>query len=244
MLFLVIVPITLLNYYSDHHHGIVLITNAGGWNFWMGNNSSAHRIYGYGFDLELHQKTKAHMKATGSTYLDEVFIFIKEQPLDYLKLQWRKLKMFWRGHEIGNLKPYYLFRADSSLLKLPLLNFVLIGPLSIVGLLLTWREWKKYYLLHAFVLTQVIINVLFLTLARYRAPAVPILSIFAAYTLFSIYRAFQMRKFIRAVSVILACLIVYVGINYPKAADIYQDLYGKPMPFMKILRYWDLFHSH
>ena len=184
------------------------------------------------------------MKATGNTYVDEVWLFIKKQPIDYLKLLWKKFMMFWRGYEIPNLKPYYLFRENSSLLRLPLINFVILGPLSIVGLLLTCKEWKKLYLLHAFVFVQVALNVIFLTLARYRIPAVPVLSIFAAHTIFSVYQAFRQRRFIPATLIIVACITLYIIINYPYAAELYERQYRSKMSLVQVLRYWDIFRFY
>lgn len=239
---LVISPITFLNYSLAPRHQFVLITDAGGLNLWIGNNRKAEGDRN--FDEKFFQETRDHMKATGNTYVDEVWLFMTAQPVDYLKLQWKKCIMFWRGYEIANLMPYYLFRENSSLLRLPFINFVILGPLSIVGLLLTSKKWKHLYLLQASVFVQVVINVAFLTLARYRIPAVPVLSIFAAYTLFSVYDAFRKRQFLSGLLVVFLCITLYAILNYPYAARLYEEYHHTKMPLIKMPRYWDLFRFY
>lgn len=185
------------------------------------------------------------MKETESSFLDEVMNYLKEHPIDYLKLVYKKFKMFWRGYEIGNLLPYYFFRQHySSILKFPWLNFVLIGPLSIVGMIFAVRRWKTLFILYSFVGVQILTTVVFFALARYRIPVVPILSLFAAYSVYAIWVSFLKRKYIRVILMISLFMVLYVGINYPYASEIYEQRYHVKLPLRNIFRYWDLFHFH
>lgn len=235
---MVISPFTLRNYYASGQ--FVLITDAGGWNLWMGNNS--HATGHYGFDPAFLHTTAEHMRATGNSYFDEALLFIKEQPADFLRLQWQKCLMFWRGYEIPNLMNYYFIRDHSPLLQFPLVNFVILAPLGFVGMILSVKHWQSRYLLYAFVAAQFLINVLFLTLDRYRIPVVPILSIFAAYTLRWCYRAAVERRIFSVIGIAAILVTLYVAMNYPYAAELYQQRYQRAMPLTQVFRYWDVFH--
>ncbi len=240
-LFLVISPVTIYNYYSNPSHQFVLLTNSGGFNFWMGNNPKATGNFGY--HVPLYRETRARIKAADTTYFNEVMLFVKEHPLAYLTLQWKKFLMFWRGFEQGNLMSYYYYREHfSTLLKWPFINFVLIGPLGIIGILLTCKAYRKVYLLHTFVLTQLAANVLFTTSARFRLPAVPIISIFAAYTLYFLSQAVRQQRFRTTLLILLLFIGIYASLNYPYAAELYERLYHVKMPLIRTLRYWDIFH--
>ena len=184
------------------------------------------------------------MKETGSSYFDEVFRYVKEQPGDYLRLVFKKFTMFWRGYEIGNLLPYYFARQHSNILSLPWINFVLIGPLGIIGMCYAWRRWKSLFLLYSFVFVQMMTALLFFTLARYRLPVVPVLSIFAAYTLYMAYNDSRKRRWFRIAAVFILFLSAYLGLNYFEAARRHQQEQGTRMPLMKVFRYWDIFSTN
>ncbi len=241
IMMMLVLPVTLRNYFSNDEHPIVLTNTSGGVTFWIGNNPSSNGEFG--FSKKLERETKKRIKETGSFYVDEVIRYIKTHPLDYLKLEYKKLKMFWRGYEIGNLLPYYFLRQHySKILKFPWLNFVLIGPLSIVGMFLAVKRWRVLFILYGFVCVQMLTNLIFYTLARYRFPVLPILSVFAAYTCYVISTSIWKRNFTRALLIFLAFVVLYVGINYPYAAEIYEQHYHKKMPLLNVVRYWDLFH--
>jgi 4-amino-4-deoxy-L-arabinose transferase-like glycosyltransferase len=241
VLLLVICPVTIYNYFSNYHHPLVLLTSSGGFNLWMGNNPEATGRFG--FNRNLANQVRQQINAGESSYVKEVWRFLINQPAAYLHLQWKKWLLFWGGFEQGNLMSYYFYRTHfSRLLKLPFVNFVLIGPLSLVGLVLAGRAWKRLYLLYAFVVVQTAVNVLFTTSARFRLPAVPMLAMFAAYTLVGLFQRLRRRQWLPAGLIGLAFVILYVGLNYPPAAALHEQRYQRPLPVTRLLRYWDLYH--
>ncbi|MCP4400616.1 MAG: glycosyltransferase family 39 protein [bacterium] len=237
---LVISPVTVRNYFSSPKHPLVLTTSGGGINLWIGNNPSSSGIFGY--PRQLLQETRERMKKEGTSYRDEVLRYMKEHTRDYVKLEYNKFKMFWRGYEIANLIPYYIFRRNSYILRLPWINFVLLGPLGIIGMILVRKRWKDGFILYGFVGVQLATTLLFFALARYRLPAVPVLSMFAAYTIWHTGQLFTQRKWPTLLLTIGSVAIFYAMLNYPQAASQYQKHYGESMPLIRVLRYWDLFH--
>jgi len=243
LIILTILPVTIRNYFSSYRRSFVLTNTNGGVTLWVGNNASSTGMFGY--SRKLQAETGKRMKATGTSYVDEVVRYIQEHPREYLKLEYKKLKMFWRGYEIGNLLPYYFFRQHySNILKFPWLNFVLIGPLGITGMFLAIKRWKPLFILYGFVCVQMLTTLLFFALARYRVPVVPVLSIFAAYAFYVLSISIWRRNFMPAALIFLVFAGLYVGINYPYAAEVYEQHYQKKMPLVNVVRYWDLFHFH
>lgn len=243
VMLLVIFPVTLRNYLSTDEHPFVLINSGGGVMLWIGNNPSSNGSFHY--SSSLLSDTRKQMKETGTSFSDEIVRYIKEHPREYLRLEYTKLKMFWRGYEIGNLRPYYYTRQHySRILKLPWFNFVVIGPLAIVGMILMVKQWRKLFILYGFVGVQMLTTLLFFALARYRVPAVPVLSMFAAVTLWDIAQRVQKKQWSQAGIVIGCVLLLYGIINYPYAAELYEQRYQTKMPITRVLRYWDIFHFH
>lgn len=241
VMFLMILPVTLLNYYSTPNHPFVLTSGNSGITMWIGNNRMADG--GPWWSDDFFRETTARMEATGSTFKDEVMRYITTEPLSYLKLEFTKLKLFWRGYEICDLLPYYAFRENSKILRLPWVNFVLLGPLGVVGMAMLIRRWKACFILYSYTGIILLTTLLFLASSRYRLPVMPALSMFAAYALWSLGQAIRRRRWLRIGVIIGAMLALHIMMNYFAAAHTYENQHGTPMPLINILRYWDLFHT-
>ena len=242
VMFATISPAAIQNYFSNDRHPFVLITSGDfGFNWWAANNLSSNGSFGY--SSALYREVQQKIRMGNTTFEKEVLRFISSQPLDYLRLEFKKLKFFWRGYELANLLPYYIFRQQSKILGFPWLNFVLIGPLSLVGLILAWKTWRRTALLYAFIGMQMGLLLLFWVLARYRVVVVPVLSIFAAYTIWFLVQTVRQKNWFRLSIVLAACLVLYFTLNYPDAARFYEQHHGEAMPFLRIFRYWDVFHT-
>lgn len=239
VILLTIVPVTLRNYFSDPERPLVLTNTNGGITFWIGNNPSSTGTFEH--SSALHDEVRHEMKATGQSYADMVVRYITEHPLDYLRLEWQKFVLFWRGYEIGNNLQYYWSRMQSGVLQFPWVNFVLIGPLGIVGMGLAIKQWKKLFVVYGFVVIQILTTLLFFALTRYRLPVVPVLSIFAAYAVVSVIKRIRQRDWGTSALLIGCFLALYVMLNYAYAAELYQAYHGAPMPWTRLFRYWDLF---
>lgn len=239
--FFVILPVSIRNYYSRPSHPLVLLNTNGGVTFWIGNNASSSGMYAWSAQLQV--ETQKRMRALGTSYVDEVIRFVKEQPMAYLRLEMKKFKLFWRGYEIGNNIPYYIFRYTSRLLRLPWINFLLIAPLGIIGMCLTFRQWKEAFLLYGYVFAQMMATLLFFALARYRLPVVHVLTMFAAVAVWRGMESLRRKQWGTAAVMVLAFVVLYVALNYPDAARFYKINMGSPMPLSRLLRYWDLFYT-
>lgn len=242
MMFLTILPVTIRNYFSNPQHPFALVSSGNfGFTLWIGNNPSSNGAYNY--SNQLFQETCKRLRQTGGTLVDEVLRYIKEHPKAYLQLELTKLKFFWGGHEIGNLINYHWDRQHLRTLQIPWINFTLLGPLSLMGMIVAIKTWRNSLLLYGFVGFQMGLLLLFWVLSRYRILAVPVLSIFAAYLIQYVGQMIRTRRWRMVSMIIVGFLFCYVFLNYSWAAQLYEFDHGEPMPLSRLWRYWDLFYT-
>ncbi len=229
--FLIIGGVTLRNYLVGDD--AVLITAHSGINFYIGNNPQANGLF----------KTPPYMRATQGGLIEDAKIlaerisgrtfkasevsnfwfrrslgFIVSRPLDFLRLMGKKIVLFWNAKEHIDDIEYYIFNEERGLLKLPLFNFSLIGPLGILGMFLSWPERKRITLLYLFVFGLSLATILFFINARYRLIFVPYLIIFAANALWQTFQKCKNRQYKSFLFSLLLFLVLYFLTN-TKATD-------------------------
>ncbi|NIN00239.1 MAG: tetratricopeptide repeat protein [candidate division Zixibacteria bacterium] len=214
----VISPVTISNY--DKAKDFVLISSQGGINFYMGNNPEADgrsaqppgRITARGEFLddawlasvvlaeEAEGESLKPSKVSRFWYLEGVR-FILEHPWQWSKLMSRKLAYFWTGVEVTNNEDAYYFTRFSNMLGLLMWQkvisfpFGLICPLALVGIIVSRKHWRKLLLLYGFIFFYMGSVVAFFVCARYRMPVVPVLLIFAGYTIYYCVERLKWRRY-------------------------------------------------
>jgi tetratricopeptide (TPR) repeat protein len=198
-LILLILPVTLRNCLVGKD--FVLISSQGGINFYLGNNPEADGTSAflppYGDDWEYQDAAYEVQKVihklprpseVSDYYFKKGIDFIIQSPAEFLSLFIKKVYLFWNSFEISNNQDIYFFRRYSSLIRILPLGFWLIGPLSLVGIALCLKEWKKYFLLLSFILSYSFSVMLFFINSRFRLPVLPFLVILSS---FAILRAYE-----------------------------------------------------
>jgi hypothetical protein len=97
--------------------------------------------------------------------------------------QAEKAALFWWGYEVPQNMNYYFIREFSPILRLPVLAFWFVAPLSWLGLWWSRGRWRELLPLHLAMLSYYVATFVFLITARYRIPIVPALMPFAAFAL-------------------------------------------------------------
>ncbi len=174
-----IAPWTLLNY-QNFHKFVLLNTNAGFAFFW-----SNHPIYGTHFVGILPNEQYAALVPEPLRSLDEASLSsalfqlslrqILDDPLRYILLSLSRFQTyftFWPLPESGLL---------SNITRVA--SFGLALPFMLYGLALSLQHWRKWLLLHVFIVVYSAIHLLSWALVRYRLPMDALLLIFAAYGL-------------------------------------------------------------
>lgn len=189
-----VLPVTMRNVAVSGEY--VLITSAGGENFYTGNNPAASGRYNpppfvrpdpflehEDFRVEAARRLgRPVTRREASRYWwGEGLRFIKNEPGRFVWLLWDKLAVFLNAFERPDNFSYANFRLFSRTLSLPWAGFALVAPLAALGLVASAGRWKDLVPLYAGMGVYVLSALIFFTQSRYRMPAIPILAIFAGH---------------------------------------------------------------
>ena len=231
---LMVAPVTLRNYLADGD--FVLISWQGGYNFYLGNNpqasgwsaTAAHidPTWWGGYDDAIRlaeEETGRKLKPSqiSDFWLKKGMDFIVSQPGSWLKLMGKKISYFWKGYEIGNNENEYLYTNLSSLLNLLMgkrilyIPFGLVGPLSLWGLVIGLKKWRRFLLLYLFILSYSASVILFFVCSRYRIPVIPFLIMFASFSLWWIFQKIKHKEILQAFIFLVVLIILLIALNTP-----------------------------
>lgn len=234
---LILFPVGLRNLTVGGEFAVT--TSQLGTNFFIGNNPAADGSYaplrtGHGDPaFERQDATELAEQALGRSlsprevsryWLGRSWDYITSRPIDWLRLTGRKWMILWNARELEDVDDFYLYRNWSSLLSLlgSLSHFGFLAPLAAWGLALTWRQWRKLWLLYLLLGTLALSVALFYILGRYRFSMVPFLALFAAVGITEGWTLYRAAGFRRAVIPIAVLLLALVLVRWP--------VIGKPGP--------------
>jgi tetratricopeptide (TPR) repeat protein len=185
---LAIAPVTARNLLRGGE--FIPISWNGGINLFIGNNPRYDETVAIRPDLHwkrfVLEPRHAGIRGAGAAsgyFVGKVLLYATSDPLGFAALQAKKLYLLLAGNEIPRNQEIYPARSYSPVLrvllwKIPGLAFPfgLLMPLGIVGLVV---GLKRAPLLAAILLAYAVSILAFFITARYRAPLVPFLLIFA-----------------------------------------------------------------
>ena len=221
---LVLLPVVARNYAVDG--GLYLTTSQFGPNFYIGNNPDADGTYasirfGRGSpEFERRDATEAAEASVGRTlspsevssfWTGRALGYIAAQPLDWLRLMGRKVLLLINRDEMLDTES----QESHAEYSLPLRalgwfgHFGVLVPLAVLGLIVTWPDRRRLWILHALTITYALSVVMFYVFARYRYPLVPLLLLFVVPGLI------QLRRALTSWAAIGAVLIVGLIANVP-----------------------------
>lgn len=157
--------------------------------FYIGNNLHAtgvftpipkvrYSIKGQLQDLEIlaekHAKKELTPLQVSAYWVKKSIRFIKNNPIKYIKLESKKIMLFFNVKEYPDLiQNLDYFKNYSNLIKfLSFLSFGIVGPLGLLGLILAYRENFNSSLFILYILNYLLIAMMFYVTSRYRLPAV------------------------------------------------------------------------
>lgn len=196
---LVLLPWTVRNYRI--HGQIVMIATNGGFNFWNGNNpfttGSGHDVYTERADQFLgrphdpEQPTiiqiypypmpadiQADVATISEVTLDRELYragvaFIRQNPREWLALAGQKLISFWW------FRPHLGASYEASWTPYYKLMYALLMPLFAAGLVISFKDRRRYSLLYLLFAYYTITNAAFQVLTRFRWEIEPLFLVFA-----------------------------------------------------------------
>jgi 4-amino-4-deoxy-L-arabinose transferase-like glycosyltransferase len=177
---LAISPWTIRNYIQ--HDEFILISTAGGKNFWQGNNSRAGAtdtsvvLAGEPKEILELMNTSPSPKTIENAYWSLAFNWIKQNPGKFLYLYLRKFVNFWRvtPDNITYVQNQKLVNVFSACMLIPLYIF------SLLGIVKNRSRWREYLLLYLAILSFPFGLSFFVTSFRFRMPLDSLLILLAA----------------------------------------------------------------
>ena len=179
-------------------------TFQGGVNFYIGNNPEADGTYrpivpGKQIPaLERQEPVRVAERELGrklspgevsSFWMGKALSWAADHPGDFLRLQLRKLGMFWSWYEWPDAVDYYWVRGRSPALRwLAPVEFGAVTLLALAGLWMIRRNPGPFAPALLFALGWMLTTVVFFLFSRYRLPAVPALMLLAAVPLSRVSR--------------------------------------------------------
>jgi tetratricopeptide (TPR) repeat protein len=180
-------------------------------NFFIGNSRSATGFYqplreGRGSALfERDDATVLAEQAEGRTltpsevsnyWTSKAWNEIHANFSHWLRLVFKKWLLVWNAGEMGDSDDQYTYADWSPLLQVlnRLLHLGTLCPLAALGICLTWKWRKRLWPLYAMILAYAGSVTLFYVFSRYRFPLVPMLIVFAAAGLTSLWDAFRAAR--------------------------------------------------
>ncbi|MDI6736129.1 MAG: glycosyltransferase family 39 protein [bacterium] len=208
--FITISPVTIRN--CVYGGKFILLTTAGGFQFWIGNNEHATGVFDF---CQPHlNKLQEKMKEEGKElYLTDVLNFAKRKPVKFIGLQVKKFLLFWGSWDIPHQTNYDIYRENfCPLLKLPFV--VTFGGLAIIGLaglFLSLGKFRRFLLLYLFIFVYSFSVVAVVVVGRYRPPVIPFLALLGGFTIYYFYEKFRFKEYKKSVLPYIL-LITFTGL--------------------------------
>ncbi len=191
---LTISPWTGRNYFL--FHSFIPISTSGGFNFYLGNNPQATGEYNSESDTEIkwlqplnnespEERLALEVKAAKTGYTKGIN-FILQNPGQFFQLALKKFVLLWRPPTYKlNLRENFnetIFRI------LWLFNYLFLLILAIPGIWISIKKFGKEWTLFLLILFSVTgLHMLVFSATRFRLPLIPLLMIFAALAMDSLW---------------------------------------------------------
>jgi tetratricopeptide (TPR) repeat protein len=227
-------PVTFHNYAVSRE--FIPVVWQGGLNFYLGNNPAADGWSATSPEIRkdwwggYSDMIAIPREALGrEPKYDEVSAFwrrrgtefIRSQPGGWTRLMLRKAALFWNAMEFPNNQDYNFAKLYSWVLRNPVVNFGVIAPLCLLGVFVLLPQFRRLYFVYAFLVAYFVVTVAFFVCSRYRAPALPVICLFAGGLVSYITRLLKTRRWAGFFLCVLglAGAALFVNLN-PTAADL------------------------
>lgn len=244
---LILAPVWLHNrvYGKDR----VFLTSHSGFNFYIGNNPESEGVFmapegtGSNVEAQIEDSKAIAEKALGknlkasevSRYWSErAWEFIRQNPSKFLKLCVRKALLFFSVDEISDVDDYLFGKNFNPILKFPWLGFSVLGPLIILGFVVSMKTIRYRLLTVAWIVSYLLGMIAFFINARYRLPILSIFFVIAGMAVLDLLNQIKRRAWPQAS---YYCLVLALGVwvtqlhlvgtdwtrDYVNAGDAYQE---------------------
>jgi len=162
-----ILPVTVRN--AVEGDDLVLVSSQGGVNFYIGNNAASDGTTavvpgtragwweGYRDTIAIAEAAEGRSldpSEVSQHFFGEAFEFIRQKPQEWFDLTCRKAGYFFNRAEFTNNQPIRFFAERfGSIVRLLPIGFGVIAPLSLLGLILCLKRFRRTFPLWGFCLS-------------------------------------------------------------------------------------------
>src|SRR3954469_5470583 len=238
-LVLVLLPIAIRNEIVGG--SFLPTTSQGGVNFYIGNNAQADGTYqpivpGKQIPaLERREPPRLAEQALGRRltagevsryWLSRSLDWVRREPGAFVRLQGRKLGMFWSWYEWPDAVDYSPVKPLSPVLRLPLLEFGGAVLLAIAGLALARRRLAPFAPVLLFILGWTLSTIVFFLFSRYRLPVVPALLVLGGVALAGVAEG-NRRLAAGLAAIVLTAFVLPRALGYEPRMDLVEYNLGR-----------------
>lgn len=119
-------------------------------------------------------------------------------PVEFARLQARKLYWFFSDYEVPDNHSFYIWRHFSPLLSLPTSRVAPLAALALAGAVWAWPDRRRLSLPYGFALAASLSVILTYVCSRFRIQAIPFWIPFAALAIERTWETFRARGFAKA----------------------------------------------
>ena len=232
MIVAVHIPILVRNWRVEG--SIAFATSSGGINFYIGNRDGASGFYddapwltssdvfreseGYRKEAEARTGETMTLDQASGYWADTALREIFQNKTGWLKLMGRKLWLVLRSEELANN-----FSFNATQILVPFLQYIplqwgLLLPFSMAGLVLLWPRRKKFWPLGLYALGYIATNIIFFVSSEYRFPLILILLPLAAYFLVSIWKLLEIKSWSKIGFAVIVYMLTLLIANWPSTS--------------------------
>jgi len=238
---LAVLPIALRNVVVTREP--LLTSFQGGVNFWIGNNPEADGTYRplvAGRQVPERERAEAVRLAEQAAgrelsprevsryWLRRALAWAAREPGAFLRLQARKLALFWSPYEWPDTVDYAWVRTQSPALRAAFVERGALSLLALAGLWLVRRQLRRWAPVLIVLAGWMAVTVAFFLFSRYRLPAVPALVLLAAVPVARVVDAARARRRLAAVAgtaaVVAALALPHVFMPPPRLDLVHGNL--------------------
>lgn len=226
-LFMVLGSVTLRNYIVEKD--FVLISGNLGFNFYSGNSREATGTFFCPHNISVNQEDmfrdaritannrvgrSLNTREVSDYWFKEALGFIRSQPLNYLKLLFRKIAYVFSPREFVHDAEYYFVKPKIGIFKVMFTDLTFILPTAALGIFLGFKRFKALSILYIALFSLPAGIVLFFVASRYRITVVPYIMLFAGFGIFSLLDELKKKNFLRLGKFFAFLITVYFVANF------------------------------
>jgi 4-amino-4-deoxy-L-arabinose transferase-like glycosyltransferase len=168
------------------------------------NHNAEDYVAESGDHLSVH--AAAIMHRTDGAFLPAIVATLETHgsAASWLRQLWRKALAFWHWYEVPNNTSYDYFRLHASAVSAVAVDYYLIAPLAVLGLLLGLRRSYGHSLAALYIACGVATIVFSYSVSRFRVPIASAMIPFAAATAVSVVRYVRGRAYLKAAAILAA----------------------------------------